>query len=212
VDKVALDAASLLDSPFPDGQPAPIPHPQSTYARRIAIDRQTRQVSMYLPIARGEVAPSRPGLDEPIKDAAARKEKCRRMAVKKLHEIYRDQLEIGLVDSRFRAFLAESMERIFSETNLVEAMQGFQGKARRGAPRRVAARNFRLAADVRELVNDGKTVDDACGEVEERLKADGPKLDSETLRNIYYQETKHKIDEAAIEAEIGFRRVTRTEK
>jgi hypothetical protein len=197
---------SLHESLLPGGQPAQTPHPQSTYARYIKIDRQKRIIPVYLQVARLAVLPSCPELDEPIKDAAGRAERARAGAVKKLLEIYRDQIRDGSVDDRLRAFFAEAAElRIWSEPDPIVGMQAFLGKPKRGAPKRTAARHFSLAADIQERVDAGKKVDEACLDIFERLDGTDQTLDTRTLRNIYFRETRHRIGKAAIRAEITLR-------
>jgi len=72
----------------------------------------------------------------------------------------------------------------------------------RGRRREKAWRDFSLAADIQELVNNGRTVDQACGTISERLEETGQKLDSDTLHNIFFRETRSRLDKRAIEAEL----------
>jgi hypothetical protein len=65
-------------------------------------------------------------------------------------------------------------------------------KPKRGAPRRNVTRDFYLAVGIQELVNEGRTVDEACGDVFESLDSTTEELDPRTLRNIYFAQTKGK--------------------
>jgi hypothetical protein len=59
-------------------------------------------------------------------------------------------------------------------------------KPKRGAPRRTSERDFKLAVDIQELRNEGRTVDQACLDQFERLDGTDQALDPRTPRNIYF--------------------------
>jgi hypothetical protein len=124
--------------------------------------------------------------------------------------IYRDQIDRGEIDERVRAFFAEQAElHIWSAADPIAAMGEFLGLGPRkpGPPSRTAGRNFFLAADIQELIDEGNTVDNACGAVFERLDITGQELDPQTLRNIYFRETRGKLNKKAIEAEVLIRAI-----
>ena len=149
--------------------------------------------------------PTCPELDEPVAAAKARAERMRAHNVRALLHIYRDQIDRGEIDERVPAFFAEQAElRIWSAADPMAAMREFLGLGppKRGAPVRTTARNFFLAADIQGLIDEGRTVDDACGAVFESLDTTGQELDPGTLRNIYFRETRGKLNKRAIEAEV----------
>jgi hypothetical protein len=179
-------------------------------ARRLIADwgDERRAIPMLLDIAWLLTQPTCPELDEPVAAAKARAERARAHNVRALSLIYRDQIGRGEVDERIRRFFAEQAElRIWSAADPIAAMGEFLGLSPRrlGAPRRTAARNFYLAADIQELIDEGNTVDSACGAVFERLDTTGHELDPQTLRNIYFRETRGKLNKKAIEAEVRIR-------
>jgi hypothetical protein len=158
--------------------------------------------------------PTCPELDEPVAAAKARAERMRAHNVRALLLIYRDQIERGEIDERVRSFFAEQAElRIWPTADPLAAMIEFLGCApRRGAPPRTAARNFFLVADIRELIDEGMGVDDACGAVFERLDTTDQELDTRTLRNIYFDETSGRLNKKAIKAEVLGRALGELEK
>ena len=158
--------------------------------------------------------PTRPKLDEPPDAAKARAERMRAHNVRALLLIYRDQIKRGEIDERVRSFFAEQAElRIWPTADPLAAMIEFLGCApRRGAPPRTAARNFFLAADIQELIDEGMGVDAACGAVFERLDTTDLELDTGTLRNIYFRETKSKVNKKAVAAEVLCRAIGRLEE
>ncbi|HXP06099.1 MAG TPA: hypothetical protein VN808_18450 [Stellaceae bacterium] len=87
----------------------------------------------------------------------------------------------------------------------VEAMRDFLGKRKVGAPRREAYRHFMRAAEIQELRDAGYKVDAASEEVFERHYMTDEERGPQTLRNIYFKETKHKIDKDAVRAEVDCR-------
>lgn len=179
---------------------------QSAYALRLKFDRQALLITAWLPVARGELWPSSPDVDEPIKDAAERAERWKAGAVRKLRTIYRDQIETGSVDPRLQTFFAEAAEQwIWAADDPVEAMRDFLGKRKVGAPRRNAHLHFLRAAEIQELRDADYTVGRACNEVFERYDKTDEDRDPQTLRNIYFKETKHKIDKDAVRAEVDCR-------
>jgi hypothetical protein len=186
-------------------------------ARRLiaSFGNERRAIPMLLDIAWGLTQPTCPELDEPIVTAKARAERARAHNVRALLLIYRDQIDRGEIDKRVRAFFAEQAElRIWSAADPVAAMGEFLGfgPPKRGAPPRTAARNFFLAADIQELIDEGSTVDKACDTVFERLDTTDQELDPQTLRNIYFRETRGKLNKKAIEAEVLIRVVGELQK
>jgi len=157
--------------------------------------------------------PTCPELDEPVEDQKTRSERMRALAITALRLIYLDQLDRGEVDEDIRRFFAEQMElRVWCTTDPIAALRKFLDPPRLGAPNRTAARDFSLAADIQEFVDKGRTVDDACLTVFERLDATGQALDPRTLRNIYFRETKGRLNKRAIEAELLARAVRESEE
>jgi hypothetical protein len=157
--------------------------------------------------------PTCPELDEPVAAQRARSERMQRIAVTSLRLIYHDQLDRGEVDEGIRRFFAEQMElRVWCTANPIAAMRRFLDPPKRGAPPRTAARDFYLAADIQELIDEGRKVDDACGDVFERLDSTDLELDIGTLRNIYFRETKSRLNKKAIKAELLSRALGELEK
>jgi hypothetical protein len=159
--------------------------------------------------------PTCPELDEPIVLAKAREERMRAHNVRALLLIYRDQIRRGEVDERIRSFFAEQAElRIWSAADPIASTGEFLGVSprKRGAPRRTAARDFYLAADIQELIDDGLTVDTACGVVFERLDTTDQELDIGTLRNIYFRMTRGSLNKKAVRAEVIVRAVGKLEE
>jgi hypothetical protein len=62
------------------------------------------------------------------------------------------------------------------------------------------------------LIDDGKTVDEACGTVFEHLDTTDRELDPGTLRNIYFRETKSRVNKKAVAAEVLGRAIGRLEE
>lgn len=174
-----------------------------------------RSVDTWLPVARGEVVPSRPGIDEPPTEAMQRAERHRVAVIQKLlWPVYRHQLQNPPVYEPLRRFFTEQLEqRVWCEPNPVEALRQFIGlpkrgaRPKRGAPKRWAARNFFLAVDIQELIDhQGMTVEAACNEIYEKMQESPQELDPRYLRKIYFSETKHPIDKNAVLAEVRRRR------
>ncbi len=169
-------------------------------------------IRICLPIAEGRVAPTRAGIDEPKREAEQREERARVRTTRLLLAIYRDQIEAGQVDERLRRFFAEQAEqRIWPSRDLFGAMPNFIGRPRRGAPKRYAARDFFLAAEIQELRDTGKTINEACLDLFERMQCTAGELDPRTLRNLYLRETKHPVDKAAVEAMVWLNQLDRSE-
>jgi hypothetical protein len=155
--------------------------------------------------------PTCPELDEPVADAKARAKRARDHNIRALFLVYRDQKERGEVNPDVLRFFSEQEElRTSSAADPVADSREFLGLSppKRGAPPRTAARNFFLAADIHELVElHDKTVNAACGMVFERLDTTDKVLGPETLRNIYFHETRGKLNKKAIEAEVFTRAI-----
>ena len=157
--------------------------------------------------------PTCPELDECVEAQRARSERMQRIAITALRLIYRDQLDRGDVDEGIRCFFAEQMElRVWCTADPIAAMRRFLDPRKRGAPRRTEARDFYLAADIQELIDEGMKVDDACGAVFERLDTTDLELDTRTLRNIYFQETEGRLNKKAVKAEVLTRALGELEK
>jgi len=189
--------------------------PIESRARRLiaSIGGERRAVPILLDNAWLLSQPTCPELDEPVAVQRARSERMQRIAITALRLIYRDQLDRGDVDEGIRRFFAEQMElRVWCTADPIAAMRRFLDPRKRGAPPRTAARDFYLAADIQELINEGRKVDDACGAVFERLDTTDRELDTGTLRNIYFCETKGRLNKKAIEAELLSRALGESEK
>jgi hypothetical protein len=189
--------------------------PIESRARRLiaSIGGERRAVPILLDNAWLLSQPTCPELDEPVAVQRARSERMQRIAVRALRLIYRDQLDRGGVDEGIRRFFAEQMElRVWCTADPIAAMRGFLDPPKRGAPRRTAARDFYLAADIQELIDEGMKVDEACGAVFERLDTTDLELDTGTLRNIYFRETKSKVNKKAVAAEVLCRAIGRLEE
>jgi hypothetical protein len=85
-------------------------------------------------------------------------------------------------------------------------------KSKRGAPRRNTTRDFNLAIDIQELVNTGRTVDAACGDVFERLDLTSEELDVGTLRNIYFAQTRGESNKRRIKGMAALRALLEQER
>jgi hypothetical protein len=180
--------------------------------------RIKQRIESLLPIAEGMVAPTRPDIDEPRAEADRRKERARVVTTRMLWAIYRDQIRDGDVNERLRRFFTEQAERwIWCEPDPIEGLRQFLGlpkrgkTPKRGAPRRNAMRDSELAADIHELRESGKTVREACTILCEQLQDAGEELDEQYLRKIYFRETKHPVDKAAVAAEVEGRKIARAE-
>jgi hypothetical protein len=200
-----------------EGRSRPLAEDCWDRARRLiaSFGNEQRAIPTLLDIAWLRVQPTCPELDEPVVAAKARAERARAHNVRALLLIYRDQIDRGEIDERVRAFFAEQAElRIWSAADPIAAMGEFLGLGprKRGAPSRTAARNFFLAANIQELIDEGSTVDDACGAVFDRLHTTDQELDLRTLRNIYFRETRGKLNKKAIEAEVFIRAIGELEE
>ena len=155
--------------------------------------------------------PTCPELDEPVAEQKARAERARRIAVMALWLIYRDQLARSDVDDGVRRFFMEQMElRVGLATDRVVMPDDLLGRPKRGAPRRTAARHFDLAADIQKLMIDQEIpADEACRALSERLDQG---LAADTLHDIYYRETRNRVDKRAIAAELVARDVHELEE
>jgi hypothetical protein len=195
-----------------EGRRRSLPDDRWDRARRLiaSFGNERRAIPALLDIAWLRTQPTCPDLDEPVPAAKARAERARAHNVRALLLIYRDQIDRGEIDERVRAFFAEQAElRIWSAADPIAAMLEFLGlgPAKRGAPSRTAARNFYLAADIQGLIDEGSTVDNACGAVFERLDTTDQELDIRTLRNIYFRETRGNLNKKAIEAQVFIRAI-----
>jgi hypothetical protein len=186
----------MIDSLEPD-------HLISDWDRRHA----ERLIDCWLQIARLDVLPSCPELDEPAERAGERAATAQLTVRLKLWTLFREQLRSGKVDERLRQFFAEEAELcIWSTSNPVEAMREFLGlpkrgkRNKRGAPNRTASRNFRLAVEIQKLIDAGEKVEDACGKVYDRLFETEDELDLQYLRKLYFRETRYSIDKDAVRA------------
>jgi hypothetical protein len=174
--------------------------------------RIKQRIGSLLPVAEGTVVPTLPEIDEPKARAERRQERARVATTRMLLDIYRDQIQAGDVDERLRRFFSEQAERrIWCKPDPVEGLRQFlelpkRGtRPTRGAPNTTAARNFFLAADIQELIDQGKSVNAACGEVSDRLDGTAGALDSDYLRNLYFRETRYPVDKRAVRALIETR-------
>lgn len=164
------------------------------------INAESGLVTDWLPVAEGRVWPTIPGIDEPLHEAEQRWERARVVVTRLLLLVYRRQIDEQRIDERLRRFFAEHAEQhIWRHHDPVTALRKFLGPPRRGAPKRNAARDANLAAEVQELRDSGITIDEACLAVYERIQTTDDELDPRTLRNIYLRETKHRVGKATIE-------------
>jgi hypothetical protein len=180
--------------------------------------RIKQKIESLLPIAEGTVAPTRPGIDEPEDEAKRRQERSQVAVTHMLLAIYRDQIRDGDVNERLRRFFTGQAERwIWCEPDPAEGLRQFLGlpkrgkTPKRGAPRRNAMRDIELAAGIQELRESGKTVREACTILCERLQDAGEERDEQYLRKIYFRETKHPVDKAAVAAQVEMRKLDRAE-
>jgi len=157
--------------------------------------------------------PTCPEVDEPVAEQKARTERARRIAVTALRLIYRDQLARGDVDDSIRQFFAEQMElQVWSAAgDPIAAFDEFLGRPKRGAPVKTAARNFDLAADIQELVDQDIPVDAACHAVAKSLLAAGQTLAPETLHDIYFREINSPVNKRAVKAMLITRAISELE-
>jgi hypothetical protein len=112
-------------------------------------------------------------------------------AIKALREAYAAKGAPANYDLELRAFFRRISEVVWASPDPLAYMTAlWVAESTRGAPRRNEIRNLYLAVDIQELVNEGKTVDQACLDAFERLDGTDAELDPRTLRNIYFREMK----------------------
>jgi hypothetical protein len=178
---------------------------------QIRIERQL--IKTWLPVVEGRVRPTRPGIDEPPDKAERRWERARVIPTRLLLLIYRRQIAENRAEESLRRFFADKAEqKIWSSRDPVTALRKFLGPPRRGAPKRHAARDDGLAAEIQALLDTHPewTVDDACHEMEERLSTTANPLKDRTLRNLYFRQTDP-VDKAAIRALVEVYKLRRDE-
>jgi hypothetical protein len=113
-------------------------------------------------------------------------------AIKALREAYAAKGAPANYDLELRAFVRQISEVIWASPDPLAYMTALWTviPKKLGAPRRTENRNLYLAVDIQELVDEGKTVDQACLDVFGRLDGTDAELDPGTLRNIYFREIK----------------------